>query len=198
MAWVAVVAGGALGVTISAAFGMSVLLLGIGGYATGLAYDVFMRRLGLGWLCFAAAFPILIAWVWVAAAGTLPPGSIALLPLAALAGPAIHLANSLVDPAADVRSGIDTVATRLGPERGIRLLALLQALVFGLGWVTLGWMGGLQPGILGGAALATALVVVGVFMSGQASRKIRDLGWMVQALAVALLGAGWLAAIAVA
>ena len=71
---VIVVLGAAVGLGVSASFGMVVLVLGASGYATGVAYDLMMRRLGLGWLCFAAAFPLLLAWTWMAAAGTLPPG----------------------------------------------------------------------------------------------------------------------------
>ena len=60
---------------------------------------------GAGWLCFAAALPLLLAWTWLAAAGSLPPGWPFLLPLAALAGPALHLANSLVDVDSDAQTG---------------------------------------------------------------------------------------------
>ncbi len=55
-----VILGGAVGLGISAGFGAAVLVLGAAGYASGLAYDIFMRRWGLGWLCFAAAFPLLL------------------------------------------------------------------------------------------------------------------------------------------
>ncbi len=198
MAWIAVVAGGALGVTISAAFGVSVLIIGIVGYGSGLAYDLFMRRFGLGWLCFAVAFPMLLAWVWVAVTGALPPGSVALLPVAALAGPAIHLANGLVDPSGDEQSAVASLATRLGAGRGVRVLALLQALVFGLGWITLTVIAELQAAVVAIAVLATVLVVLGVTMSATSSRKSRDIGWMAQAVAVATLGVAWLTAVTLA
>lgn len=198
VAWVAVVVGGSLGVAISAAFGTAVVIIGLVGYGSGLAYDLFMRRAGLGWLCFSVALPMLLAWVWLAVAGTLPPGSVALLPLAAIAGPAIHLANGLVDPTGDMQSGPGSVATRLGPQRGIRALALLQASVFGLGWVTLAAIGDLQPAVVAIAAMATVLMIVGVAMSAASARKSRDIGWMTQAVAVAALGVTWLAAITLA
>lgn len=66
------IVGGVVGLTISAAFGATVLAVGIVGYGSGVAYDVRMRRLGLWWLCFAIAFPALLAWTWLAAAGQLP------------------------------------------------------------------------------------------------------------------------------
>ncbi len=109
-----VVLGGLVGLGISASFGVVVLALGAAGYASGVAYDMVMRRLGLGWLCFAAALPLMLAWTWLAAAGTLPPGWLFLLPLAALAGPALHLANSLVDVDSDAAAQRPSLATRLG------------------------------------------------------------------------------------
>ena len=60
---VGIVAIGAIvGLGISAVFGVVVLLLGALGYASGVAYDVGMRRLGLGWLCLAVAIPVMLAW----------------------------------------------------------------------------------------------------------------------------------------
>ena len=100
-----------------------------------------MRRVGLGWLCFAAALPLLLAWTWLAAAGTLPPGWPFLLPLAALAGPALHLANSLVDVGVDVRTGRPSLATRLGPRSAKVALAILMATILVLAWATLASVG---------------------------------------------------------
>ena len=69
-----VIVGALVGLGISAGFGAVVLMLGALGYASGVAYDVGLRRLGLGWLCFAVAVPVMLAWTWLGAAGTLPPG----------------------------------------------------------------------------------------------------------------------------
>ena len=188
-----VVVGAIVGLGLSAGFGLEVLLLGAAGYASGVAYDVAMRRVGLGWLCFAAALPLLLAWTWLAAAGTLPPGWPFLLPLAALAGPALHLANSLVDADTDARSDRPSLATRLGP-RGARVaLAILMACVLILAWVTLASAGSPSGLALAGALLATATTALGVALSWRESRRAREVGWLLQAAGLATVAAAWLA-----
>ncbi len=136
-ATIVAMAGAAVGLVISAGFGLPVLILGAAGYGCGLAYDLVMRRWGHGWICFAGAFPLLLAWTWMAAAGSLPPGWPLLLPLAALAGPTIHLANSLVDLDADERAGVTSLATSLGEDRAPLVLTILTASIYVLAWVIL-------------------------------------------------------------
>jgi 4-hydroxybenzoate polyprenyltransferase len=194
-AWAVTGAAGAVGLGISAIFGPAVLALGAAGYTTGLAYDLVMRRWGLGWLCFAVAFPLLLVWTWVAATGELPPAWPVLLPLAALAGPTIHLANSLVDTEADEQAGVRTLATRLGPVRALRVLAALEATVHGLAWLTLALLGEVSLGIVATAALATVSAAVGVALSALPSPQLREAGWLLQAAALALLGIVWVAAV---
>ena len=60
-----------------------------------------------------------------------------LLPLAALAGPALHLSNSLADVEADRQAGTASLATRLGERRARVVLAWLVVAVVGLGWAAL-------------------------------------------------------------
>jgi len=196
MATAIAVGAGSLGLLVSAAFGPPVLLLGTAGLACGLAYDVSLRQRGLGWLCYALAFPILLAWTWLAAAGTLPPGWLLLLPLAALAGPTIHLANSLVDVESDARVGQVTLATRLGRRRGLVVLAALSTLVWLLAWAALLSRPGAPQGILVAAAGATALGAVGVAASWRRSLAERELGWLLQVVALALLALAWVVAAA--
>jgi geranylgeranylglycerol-phosphate geranylgeranyltransferase len=193
-----VVSAALVGLVISVSFGLHVLTLGVVGFASGVAYDVVMRRLGLGWLCFAVAFPTLIVWTWMAAAGSLPTGWIALLPMAALAGPAIHLSNALVDPDADIEAGVHTLATRMGPSRALRVLVGLQITVFGLGWISLLLVGEPRLVIVVAAATATAVAVVGIWLSSKATSRSRDLGWMIQAVALAGMAVVWAASVALA
>ena len=123
-----------------------------------------------------------------------PPGAAALLPMAALAGPALHLANAMVDPAADAAAGLRTLATTLGEARSIHVLTAVQLLLFGLGWLTLALIG--QPGIesVALATVGSGLVALGVALSASASERRRSTGWMVQAVAVACMGVAWLGA----
>jgi 4-hydroxybenzoate polyprenyltransferase len=188
-----VVLGAVVGLSISASFGIVVLILGASGWVSGVAYDVVMRRLGLGWLCFAAAFPLMLAWTWLAAAGSLPPGWPFLLPLAALAGPAIHLANSLVDVDSDEGAGRPSLATQLGPRHARATLAILMAIILVLAWATLASIEAASSLALGAALVATATTVLGVALSWQDARGAREAGWLLQAVGLATMAAAWLA-----
>ena len=191
-----VVLGAVIGLGISATFGLDVLVVGAAGYVSGVAYDVAMRSRGLGWLCFAAALPLMLVWSWLAAAGTLPPGWPFLLPLAALAGPALHLANSLVDLESDARSGRPSLATRLGPRGARSVLALLETTIVVLAWTTIVSIGAASGGILIMAAVATVVAALGVAFSWQEPTRARETGWLLQAVALATMAAAWLAAMA--
>jgi geranylgeranylglycerol-phosphate geranylgeranyltransferase len=184
---------GLAGLAVYAAFGP--LLLGLGALmlGIGLAYDLGLKRAGLGWLCYAVAFPLLPLSTWLAAVGGLPPRSEILLPVAALAGPALQLANGLVDLERDRISGIPAPVVRLGRERSIAVLGSLLAVVYGLAWLSLV---GAQAAPLAYAAagLATVLAVGGVRLSASAAPSHRERGWQLQAVGIALLAAGWVAA----
>ncbi len=190
---VIVVLGAVVGLGISASYGMLVLVLGASGYAAGVAYDLAMRPRGLGWLCLAAAFPLMLAWTWVAAAGTLPPGWPFLLPLAALAGPAIHLSNSLVDVDSDQRAGQLSLATRLGLRRARTTLTILMATVLVLAWATLVSVATASGPAVTAALVATIATVLGVALSWQDAIRAREAGWLCQAVGLAIMAAAWLA-----
>ena len=185
-----------VGLGISATFGAVVLILGAAGYASGVAYDVVMRRVGLGWLCFAAAIPLMLAWTWLAAAGTLPPGWPLLLPLAALAGPALHLANSLVDLKPDARAGRSSLATQLGARRAKAALTVMMAIILFLAWATLSSGGAYEGTGLAAATVATGVTALGVALSWQDAPRAREAGWLLQAAGLATMAAAWLASMA--
>ena len=195
LAAIIVIGGALVGLTISASFGLIVLCLGAIGYGSGIAYDLFMRRLGLGWLCFSVAFPTLLAWTWLAAAGALPPGWPLLLPLAALAGPTVHLANSLVDVEADQRAGLTSLATQLGHQRARQTLAVLVTVVYGLAWGSLFTVTTLSAPVLVVALCATVAAVAGLVLSWQTSQRLREMGWLIGAGGLALMALAWLVAI---
>jgi 4-hydroxybenzoate polyprenyltransferase len=188
-----VVLGAVVGLGISASFGTEVLVLGAAGYASGVAYDVAMRRVGLGWLCFAAALPLLLAWTWLAAAGTLPPGWPFLLSLAALAGPALHLANSLVDVDSDSETDRPSLATRLGPQSAKVALTILMVIILTLAWVTLASIGTPSSLALAAALVATTTTTLGVGLSWRGSPRAREAGWLLQAIGLATVAVAWLA-----
>lgn len=191
-----VVLGALVGLGLSAGFGVLVLILGAAGYACGVAYDVVMRRVGLGWLCFAAAIPLMLAWTWLAAAGTLPPAWPLLLPLAALAGPTLHLANSLVDVEVDTRTRQSSLATRLGPHGAKMTLAILTATILVLAWATLAAAGTPSGLALVAAGVATFSTALGVGLSWREDRRAREAGWLLQAFGLASVAAAWLTTMA--
>lgn len=185
--------GGGLGIVASAAFGVTVLTVGCCGYLCGVAYDLRLKRVGLGWLAFSVALPLLLCFPWLAVTGALPPRSIPLLPIALLAGPALHLANGLVDIHDDRATGLRTLAVQLGRGRAIVTLAALLVAVHALAWSSLSGGGGLAwvPVLPAGAS---ALSVIGYLGSTSADAGMRAWGWSTQAVSMALLGVSWLAA----
>lgn len=195
---VVVVIGGAIGMGLSATFGIAVLLLGLSGYACGVAYDVALRRMRLGWLCYALAFPILLVWSWMGAVSSLPPGWPFLLPVAALAGPALHIANSLVDTAADEQTGQPSLATQLGARRARWTLAALMTAILVLAWATMASIASLSTPALVAGLSATTAIALGVGLSWLHGLRAREAGWVLQAVGLALLVAAWLTTMAAA
>ncbi len=184
----------AFGLAVYATFGGLALVLGAGMLGIGLAYDFGLKRRGLGWLCWAAAFPLLPLSTWLAATGALPPRPEILLPVAALAGPALQLANGLVDLERDRDNGIPAPVVRLGRQNSIRLLACLVGLVYGLAWLSLAG----RPAVAAAyaaAALGSAFAVIGVLLSSTEAPARRERGWQAQAVGIVLLAAGWVAAV---
>ncbi len=183
----------AIGLGILRRPGWLPLALAGAGLACGLAYDLRLKGLGLGWLCFAVALPLLPASTWVAAAGTLPPHWELLLPLAALAGPTLHLANGMVDLERDAATGIPAPAVRLGRRRALVVLGTLVVTIYAIAWITL-LDSGPPPTSVVAAATATTCAVAGMRMSASVDAVVRERGWQAQAIGIALLAVGWLAA----
>jgi 4-hydroxybenzoate polyprenyltransferase len=167
---------------------LAVVLLGLG-----YAYDLWFKGTAWSWLPFALAIPLFPTYGWLGAAGTLPPIWAVLLPTAVLAGTALALANATVDVERDRAAGLESVATRLGRGRSRWLNLGLLAAVWSLATATLWVTGQLVP--WGLAALLGGLAAVAGWVSlGADDPHARERGWEAQAIGVALLAAGWLAA----
>jgi 4-hydroxybenzoate polyprenyltransferase len=164
------------------------------GLLCGIAYDVWLRPRGLEVVAYAIAIPALLVYAWWGAAGALPPGGIGLVGLAALVGPALYLANALVDADLDTLDGARGLVPRLGPRRSVASLALVVAATHALAWLL--WMDTPRPPaatiamLIGGGAAIT-----GVILSARPERSRRSVGWMIQALGTAMLGLGLVAAL---
>ena len=97
------------------AVGFGLAILGLG---CGLAYDVGLKRTALSAVTYMIAIPTLPAWVWTGA-GAWHAALWWLLPLGALVGLALHLANTLPDIDADATYGVRGLAHRLGARRSM-------------------------------------------------------------------------------
>lgn len=191
-AWTIALFAGGGALLFAAVPGRATLAMAAAMLACGLVYDARLKRTTWAWLCFSVAFVILPVYAWYGAAGQLPPRPEFLLPLAALAGPVIQLSNGLADLERDAAAGLPTLATRLGRRSSLLLIALLLAVIHGLAWLTLT---AATAAALGSVALATLLALLGLGLSTSPRPSWREIGWMVQACAIALLGLGWVSAV---
>lgn len=180
-----------VGLSISAAYGPIVLALMLGMLAAGLAYDLVLKPTAFAGIAFAIAFPLLPVYAWWAVTGTLPPRAELVLPVAALAGPTLQLANGLVDLERDARTGIRGPVVLLGHRRSLMALVLLESVVHGLAIATL-VVGGTEGSLTTGAVLvAGATAALGVTLSAARRIQAREWGWRAQAIAITLLATGW-------
>ena len=181
------------GVLLALPSGPATVALALVLLALGYAYDLWFKGTAWSWLPFALAIPLFPTYGWLGAAGTLPTIWAVLLPTAVLAGTALALANATVDVERDRAAGIESVATRLGRRRARWVNLALLGVVWVLAIATLALAGELLPwgiaAIGGGIAAAAGLVALGAD-----DPQARERGWEAQAIGVAVLAAGWLAA----
>ncbi len=185
-AWRVALGAGGGGFILAAAAGPIVALMWLAMLSCGLLYDVRLKRTAWAWLCFSVAFAILPVYAWFGAAGQPPPRSEFLLPLAALAGPLIQLSNGLSDLERDAATGIATLATRLGRSGSLVVMAVLLLAIHGLAWLTVAQIWNVL--VIAGAS---ALALIGLVLSASGQPARREIGWMVQAVAIALLALAW-------
>jgi len=158
--------------------------------AAGLVYDALLKPTAFGWVCFAVAFPILPIYAWYGAAGTFPPRWEVLVPVAALAGPALQLANGLIDLETDRAAGLRTLAVRLGRRKSLALMAAALLVVHVLAWVTIPSGASEVVSLLAGVAGAIALG--GWVASTNTETIVRQIGWTAQTASIAVLAVSWL------
>jgi len=190
---IALVSGGG-GLTLAAAHGPVVFTMAALMLSAGLTYNLFLKRGPFSWLAYAVALPVLPLYAWWGAASMLPPRAELLVPLAALAGPALQLANGIVDDERDRAAGALSLAVVLGRPRALALTIILQATIHGSAWLSLTSAGGRDALALGTVALATSTAAAGLILSASRSETRRERGWQAQAVSVGLLALGWLAA----
>jgi 4-hydroxybenzoate polyprenyltransferase len=184
-----------IGLFVAAAFSGPVLLLALSMLAAGIVYSALLKRGPLGWACFAIAFPLLPVYAWYGAIGEMPPRPELLLPLAALAGPALQLANGLVDLERDRRTGVRGLPGLLGRPGSLVVLTVIQASIHTVAWLTL--LTGPPAGTpaLFAVSASGAMTLSGIVLSAAPDPAWREWGWRAQAIGLALLAVGWLAAV---
>lgn len=107
-------------IAIGATLGPASLALAALGTACGLAYDARLKRTLASAIPYVIAIPTLPLWVWVTL-GEWQPVLLWVIPLGALVGFALHLANTLPDLDADAANGVRGLAHALGARRSMFL-----------------------------------------------------------------------------
>jgi 4-hydroxybenzoate polyprenyltransferase len=179
------------GLGLSVPSGPPTIALAIAILAVGGLYDLRLKGTALSWLPFAIGIPLLPIFGWLGATGDLPPAFAVLLPAAFLAGAGLALANALVDVERDRAAGADSTAVHLGMRRAWRLHLAAHAVVVGLAAVSLlAWQ---RPPVLVAAAvgLPALVVLVGAWLSAAASSGLRERGWELESIGIAVLGGTW-------
>ena len=199
-AWLVAALCGGGGLALAALVNPADLLLLAMAFAmlsAGLIYDTVLKPTAFGWVCFAVAFPVLPIYAWYGATGTLPPRWEILVPVAALAGPALQLANGLIDLETDRSAGLRTLVVALGRRRSIALMAVALVAIHVLAWITMvptdaapAAQGAVAVALLSGTAGALALG--GLVASAQQARVMREIGWTAQTASIAVLALAWL------
>lgn len=182
-------------IVIAATLGAASFSLAMLGLACGLAYDARLKRTSWSAVPYMVAIPTLPIWVWV----TLGEWDAALwwlVPLGALTGLSLHLANTLPDIESDRANGVEGLAHRLGEKRsmaagwGAFALALVLSGVAAI-WVRYDLRVYLPAVAFGTACLALSL---GAFAIRRSAFTLQ-LGFGALGIGTAVLAAGWLAAV---
>jgi len=216
---VTAVGGAAAGLALAFLVAPAVGVVATAGLATGLAYDFWLKRTPFSWLPYAIGLPLVPAYAWLAARGTLPDQFPALVALGAIAGVSVALANGLVDLDSDAASRRGGLALRLGRRASLAALATADFALLALvaGYVAVGVASsGLSrmpgPAVQGANSASAdpayawparaaavlfvvgfAAMLVGLGLSSSARGSRRERGWELQAAAIALVAAAWLA-----
>jgi 4-hydroxybenzoate polyprenyltransferase len=146
------------------------------------------------WLPFAVGIPVLPVFGWLGAAGRLPPAFLVLVPAAVAAGAALAIANALVDVERDRAAGTGSIALALGPTNAWLVHLGLLAAVGVAAAASVGPLGGSVAGAAGVSVAAIVPIGAGLMVRGGGASR-RERAWEVEAIGVAVLAIGWLAAV---
>ena len=180
--------------------GPGLLLLALVGLGIGAWYDLAAKGTGLSWLPVALGIPLLPVFAWYGAAGSLPWPFAVLVPMAALAGAALAIANQVVDIERDSASGVASLAVALGSSRATLVALVLELVVAMLAVASASRLGATGTWLT--ATAATAVVpVAGALLGVAAARRGpggREAAFEIQAIGLALLAVAWVNAVSAA
>ncbi|MGI8554038.1 MAG: UbiA family prenyltransferase [Dehalococcoidia bacterium] len=182
----------ALSVLLATGFGLAAWTLAMGGLASGLVYDLWLKRTIASALPYLIGLPLLPLWVWTAV-GRFQPALLALIPFGVMIGLALHLANSLPDFEDDGRAGARGLVHRLGKRRAIQVCWATYGLT--LAFVALSRTAVSYRGylLLPGMTIASLALVVSIAAyQVNPSRASLQVGWTLLLLGSAILAVGWL------
>jgi 4-hydroxybenzoate polyprenyltransferase len=182
-------------VALASTLGARSLALAALGLACGLAYDAGLKRTPYSALPFMVAIPVLPLWVWVTL-GEWRDALWWLLPLGALLGLALHVANTLPDLDDDREHGVRGLPHRLGRRRSVIVAwaSYAFALALSVGLLPLLDYDGTvyaPAAVFGAACLAGGIAIYGVRRDDAALQA----GFGIFGVGAAVLAAGWLAAV---
>jgi 4-hydroxybenzoate polyprenyltransferase len=200
--------GAITGIVLSAVSGPATVVAALGCLGLGYAYDLRLSRTVISWLPLSVALPLLPIHAWLGVAGTIPTGLITLVPIGVLGGAGLAIANGLVDVERDARGGRRAVAVALGPRAAwaaqtlaLGCAAALAVLLAPAITLTAPDPARIDLEVLrtvrtGGIWLGIALLAAGAAVLRAGSASLRERGWEMEAVGIASLGLGWLAATA--
>jgi 4-hydroxybenzoate polyprenyltransferase len=193
-----VVIAAAGGIALSVAGPPGLVVLAVAGLAIGFAYDLLAKGTPFSWLPLAAGIPLLPVYGWYGATGTLPGLFLVVVPVAAIAGTALAIANAIVDADRDAAAGVSSIALAVGVPRAAGLVIVLQAIVAAVAIGTVVSLGSPVGWVLA-VVLAAAVPFIGAVLGAHAVRQpgtaLRELAWEIEAVGTGLLAVAWLGAL---
>jgi len=184
-----------MAVILGTGFGIGAWLLAMTGLGCGLAYDLRLKRTVASGVPFIVGLPLLPIWVWVSL-GRFQPRLLALIPLGALIGLALHLANSLTDLDADERAGMRGLASLLGRNGALATCWASYALALiaiGASAVVVPYRRGfLLSGLAAAASCFACALLAYLLLPSPTSLRA---GWALLVVGSAALALGWLGAL---
>ncbi len=173
------------------------LLAALGYLALGQIYNLGLKSTPLSGILFALAMPLLPLYAF-AGVGRIPSMVIWFIPIGAILGVALNLANSLPDIEEDAAGNAHTLAVTLGAKGSFLACPLLIALAALLiGALTIFQLVPAQLWLMLPMLVLTGLglVIMLVFFGPQKPRRTRKVYFYLTALLSLLLAGGWFTAL---